>query len=253
MVGETGIVGYVTSVGQPRVALDVGADATYFNNPDLPNTHSEIALPLRVGSDTFGALDVQSTETNAFSAEDISILSVLADQVSIAIQNARSYQQSREALAQAEKVSSQLSGVQWKRFVEQQRVNGYYFDGTNMRPVTPEHQQREHHLTIPLVLRGMQIGAIKVNASNPAHEWTEDELSVMQAAADRASLALENARLLEESQRRATKERTIGDISTRIGSVTDLEGIIQTAMQEIGNTLPGIEIDIQFTDNLNKM
>jgi GAF domain-containing protein len=103
------------------------------------------------------------------------------------------------------------------------------------------------------MLRGMQIGAITVSASNPAHDWTEDELTVMQAAADRASLALENARLLEESQRRAAKERTIGEISAKIGGVTDLEDIIQTAMQAIGNTLPGAEIDVQFTDTLNKL
>ncbi|MFN3492527.1 MAG: GAF domain-containing protein, partial [Anaerolineales bacterium] len=95
-VGETGIVGFVTRAGQPRIALDVGADAVFFNNPDLPETRSEIALPLRVEAEIFGALDVQSTKTNAFTDEDINIISVLADQVSIAIQNARSYQQSRE-------------------------------------------------------------------------------------------------------------------------------------------------------------
>jgi GAF domain-containing protein/HAMP domain-containing protein len=248
LVGEIGIVGYVTSVGQPRVALDVGADATYFNNPDLPNTHSEIALPLRIGADIFGALDVQSTEGNAFSEEDISILSTLADQVSIAIQNARSFQQSREALAQAERVSFQLSGQQWSHFIEQQTITGYHFDGTDTKAVTPEQKQRAHNLSIPLTMRGARIGAIKINASDPNHQWTDDELAMVQAAADRAALALENARLLEESQKRATKERTIGDISAKIGGASDLEDIIQTAIQELGNTLPDMDIAIQFTD-----
>jgi GAF domain-containing protein/HAMP domain-containing protein len=249
MIGETGIVGYVTSVGQPRVALDVGSDAHFFNNPDLPDTHSEIALPLRIGAETFGALDVQSTESDAFSEEDISILTTLADQVSIAIQNARSYQQSREALAQAERVTSQLSGQQWRRFIEQQRITGYHFDGTDTKMTLPGKTQGGiHQISIPLLLRGAQIGAIKVNASNPNHEWNDDELAMIQAAADRAALALENARLLEESQKRAAKERTIGDISARIGSVADLETIIQTAMLELGNTLPGTDIAIQFTD-----
>lgn len=70
-VGGTGIVGFVTDYGQPRVALDVGQDAVFFDNPDLPETHSEIALPLRIGTDLFGALDVQSIKANAFSQEDI--------------------------------------------------------------------------------------------------------------------------------------------------------------------------------------
>ncbi|MBV5337240.1 MAG: GAF domain-containing protein, partial [Deltaproteobacteria bacterium] len=71
LISETGIIGSVINSGQPRIVLDVGLDTAYFNNPDLPNTHSEIALPLRAGDDIFGALDVQSTETNAFSQEDI--------------------------------------------------------------------------------------------------------------------------------------------------------------------------------------
>jgi len=97
-VGTTGIVGFVTQSGKPRVALEVGQDAVYFNNPYLPETHSEIALPLRSGSEIIGALDVQSKLTNAFTEEDVNILSVLADQVSIAIQNARSFQESAKPL-----------------------------------------------------------------------------------------------------------------------------------------------------------
>ncbi len=67
------IVGYSALRGEPRLALDVGTDSVYFNNPDLPNTRSEMAIPLRVAGEVIGALDVQSTETNAFSQEDINI------------------------------------------------------------------------------------------------------------------------------------------------------------------------------------
>lgn len=100
-IGETGMVGYVTSTGKPRIALDTGTDAVFFNNPDLPETRSEIALPLRVGEEIIGALDVQSIEANAFKQEDINILSTLADQVSIAIQNARQYEETRRALVES--------------------------------------------------------------------------------------------------------------------------------------------------------
>jgi nitrate/nitrite-specific signal transduction histidine kinase len=95
-VGEIGIVGYVTGTGSPRVALDTGADAVFFNNPDLPDTHSEIGLPLRAGEEIIGALDVQSTEPGAFSQEDINILSTLADQVSVAIQTARQFEETQK-------------------------------------------------------------------------------------------------------------------------------------------------------------
>ena len=71
-VGQQGMVGYVTSTGKPRIALDVGADAVFFNNPDLPETHSEMCLPLKVKEVVIGALDIQSTEANAFTEEDYS-------------------------------------------------------------------------------------------------------------------------------------------------------------------------------------
>ncbi len=249
LVGETGIVGFVTNSGQPRVALNVGLDSAYFNNPDLPETLSEIALPLRIGSETFGALDVQSKQTNAFAPEDINILVTLADQVSVAIQNARSYQQTHEALAQAESASVQLSGQQWKQFLTQQEVQGFSFDGVDTTQLTQSHKQRPHSLSIPLTLRGAKIGTIKLSASSPDRMWTDDEISMVQAAAERTSFALENARLLQEAQKRAAKERIIGEISAKIGGSSSLENILHTAIQELGNTLPGTDIAIQFKKN----
>jgi len=88
-VGKVGIVGYVTGTGKPRIALDVGTDAVHFANPDLPKTRSELALPLRVGDKVIGALDVQSTEANAFDENDVVVLQTMADQLAIAHENAR--------------------------------------------------------------------------------------------------------------------------------------------------------------------
>jgi len=246
---ETSIVGFATSVGQPRIALNVGLDAIHFNNPDLSETRSEIALPLRIGADIFGALDAQSKEENAFSQDDVNILSILADQVSVAIQNARSYQQTRDALVQAEAASLQLSGVQWKQFLSRQTVGGFNFDGVDVKKLTSADKSRPRSLSIPLTLRGARIGSINFNApNNPNREWTNDEIAIAQAAAERASLALESARLLQEAQKRASKERAIGEASAKIGSLVNLESILQTAIQELGATLPGTDIAIQFTD-----
>ena len=246
-IGGTGIVGFVTNTGQPRIALDVGQDSAYFNNPDLPDTHSEIALPLRVGIDIFGALDVQSTETNAFSQEDISILSILADQVSIAIQNTRSYQQIQEALAQAEVASMQMSNQQWQQFLSQEPVEGYYFDGVNATKLKPTDRQRAHSLAVPLIWRGTRIGTLKLSTTDPHRTLTDDEIDIAHAAAERTSIALENARLLQEAQKRAAKERTISEISAKIGSLNNLENLLQATIQELGNTLPNTDIAIQIS------
>ena len=246
-VGGVGIVGYVTRSGRPRVALDVGQDSVYFNNPDLPETHSEIALPLQVGADIIGALDVQSIKTNAFSQEDVSILSALADQVSIAIQNARSYQKSREALAQAELSAAQLGEQQWSQFVSRQPIQGYHFDGVGAKRLDSNSQMAHpNSLAIPLILRGKQIGTLKLSATDPSRGWDDDEIALAQATAERTALAIESARLLQDAQKRANKERTIGQISAKIGSMVNIENILQTTLEELGNTLPGTDVAIQF-------
>ncbi len=249
LVGGTGIVGFVTNSGQPRVALDVGQDAAFFNNPDLPDTHSEVALPLLVGAEIIGALDVQSREINAFSQEDVNILSTLADQVSIAIQNARSYQQSREALKQAETASMQMSEQQWSQFFSEQPANGYIFDGIDAKDIRFSEKQTENSLVIPLVLRGTHIGTLKLDPTDPNRGWTDDEIAMAQATAERTAFALENARLLQEAQKRAAKERAIGQITAKIGGLVNIENILQTSIQELGNTLPHADIAIQLSSD----
>jgi GAF domain-containing protein len=97
-IGQVGIVGNVADIGVPRIALDVGDDAIFFNNPDLPLTRSEIALPLKARGQVIGVLDVQSIDEAAFSNDDVETLQVLADQVALALDNARLLKESRDAL-----------------------------------------------------------------------------------------------------------------------------------------------------------
>jgi GAF domain-containing protein len=103
-VGKVGLVGYVTGTGKPRVAVDVGADAVHFANPDLPHTRSELALPLRVGERVIGALDVQSTEPNAFDENDVVVLQTMADQLATALENARLLDSLRRQSADRQRV-----------------------------------------------------------------------------------------------------------------------------------------------------
>lgn len=249
LVGGTGIVGFVTNTGQLRIALDVGQEIIYFNNPDLPETHSEITLPLRIGANIFGALDVQSTEINAFSQEDANTLSILADQVSIAIQNSRSYQQIQEALAHAKIASMQASNQQWSQFLTRTPVEGYYFNGVDIKSLKPSDKQRAHSLSVPIMLRGTRIGTLKLSTADSNRMWTDDEVDIAKATAERTAIAIENARLLEESKKRETKERTIGEISAKIGSSSNLESILEIAIRELGNNLPETDIAIQFKNN----
>jgi GAF domain-containing protein/HAMP domain-containing protein len=249
-VGQTGIVGYVTATGNPRIALDTGSDIVFFNNPDLPETRSEIALPLMASGKVVGALDVQSTEQNAFTQDDVNILSALADQVSIAIQNAQLYEKSRETLAQAETAYRQLTGETWANIRHFTPVIGYRFDGNKPEPLTQhlDNQQAEGQndaLSVPLQLRGTAIGRLRIRPTSSGYQWTENEIAIIQATAERVALAAENARLVAESQKSATKEQIIGEISSKIGASSNLDNILQTTLREMSRFLPGADISIQ--------
>ena len=263
-VGETGIVGYVTSTGKARVALNTGKDAVFFNNPFLPQTLSEIALPLKIGDEVIGALDVQSTEENAFGQEDISILTTLADQVSIAIQNARQYEETRKALAESVAAARQFVQTGWQQFTKSQKIAGIRHSGakatilyTNTDREQDENlsvrdqaraKNRGISLSLPVKLRGEVIGSVDVHSVDN-RKWDQDELDIVAAIIERAAIAMENARLLAESQKRASKERTIGDISAKISAQSSIDQLLKVAAQELSRTLPGADIAIQFSSN----
>jgi signal transduction histidine kinase len=100
-VGGRSMIGACTKLNEARIALDVGREAVWFNNPFLPDTRSEMALPLALGGNVIGALTVQSTAEAAFSDEDISSLQMMADQLAVAINNARLHHQNEMLFKQA--------------------------------------------------------------------------------------------------------------------------------------------------------
>lgn len=261
-IGAQGIVGYVTKSGLPRIALDTGADAVFFNNPDLPDTHSEMAIPLIVENRIIGALDIQSTQSNAFNQDDIDVLSTLADQVSIAIQNTRLYEGSQKAFAEVETIYRQYLQREWKRLSESEDVIGVQYSVAGTKPLAARLQEKPIRqaltsgkvmaesgenatLTVPIKVRDEIIGVLNVRAPNKSI-WKQDEIAIAQAVADRVAISAENARLFQESQLRAEKERAIGQISEKLSASVNLENIFRTALQELGELVPGSEVFVEF-------
>ena len=243
------------------MALDTGQDAVYFNNPELPETRSEIALPLLDSEGVIGALDVQSVESNAFGQEDINILTALADQVSIAIQNARQYEETRRALAESMTVSRQFISTGWQQFTKSQKISGIRRTGarTEIIYMGKEKEEKENPilasatasssedglLSLPIKLRGIEIGSVDVRTGD-SHSLDQDEMDMINAIMERAAIAMENARLLQESQQQTAKEQKIGDVTARIGASIHMRNVLQTAVEELGRALPGSEVVIQL-------
>ena len=249
-VGQQGIVGHVTSKGVARIALDVGEEAVFFNNPDLPETHSEVALPLKFGQEAIGALDIQSTETNAFSQEDVELFTILADQVSVAIQNARSLEQAQRALREAEIASSQLTGRAWKGYSETIRSRGYRYDGIKPEPLKRDSGSANgtDAFTVPVQLRGQVIGRLKLKATDSSHKWTEDELAIIESTAERLALAMDGARLLDEAQKRAARETFLSELAAKLGASFQMDSILRDTVEELGQTLKGSTVSFQLVN-----
>jgi GAF domain-containing protein len=101
-------------------------------------------------------------------------------------------------------------------------------------------------VAVPVKLRGEVIGILHVESNDPFKQWQEDEVSLVQAVAERAAFAMENARLFQDARRRAAKERLISEASARISGALNIENILQTTAEELERVLGGSEILIQF-------
>ncbi|MCC6568484.1 MAG: GAF domain-containing protein [Anaerolineales bacterium] len=269
----TGVVGFAAQTGKPRIALDVGADAVFFNNPDLPDTRSEIALPMIVSNLTIGVLDVQSIEAGAFSEEDYRALGTLANQLAIAIENARLLTEARASAKQVQEVFNNFIRTEWSRTAQKAEQAGFRYNagriellesplensdiasavdsGNLVSRVANRADAKHATATIPVKLRGEIIGVLHIEASDPSRTWKDDELSLMEAVAERAAFAMENARLFQDARRRAAKERMIAEATSSISGSLNVENILQATAVELERVLGGSEVLIKFSDRNN--
>jgi PAS domain S-box-containing protein len=98
VVGSHSVIGKVAESMEPTLVNDTDIEPLYMPNPFLLDTRSEVGIPLRIGSRIVGVIDIQSTQVEAFTQDDLSVLQSLADQVAVAIDNARSYELSQQLI-----------------------------------------------------------------------------------------------------------------------------------------------------------
>ena len=243
-VGQ-GIVGAVAAKNEPRIATDVGIDAAFFNNPDLPQTRSELALPLRVRSRLIGVLDVQSIESEAYKEEDVKILQILADQLALAIDNARLIKESQRTLQALEYAYGQEAKLAWERRLAKKPL-AYVYNRIDVRPITvlPENQVNsqedgKHQLAVPILIRGQALGNIILKRDRDMSPWNTEDRTLVEDAVAQIASALENARLLEEIRSRARQEQLIGQVSAQFQGSLDMDAVLRAAVRQLGQ-LPGV-------------
>jgi GAF domain-containing protein len=242
-----GIVGDVAARGDPHIALDVGGDAVFFDNPDLPETRSEMALPLRARGEIIGVLDVQSTEPEAFDEEDVAVLQTLADQVAIAISNARLVQQAQASLEAERRAYGEMSIDAWRELTSLRAGVGRRYDPQGVLSSSAgDRREGVELLAVPLKVRGQVIGTLDAYKPADGGEWTAEETGMLEALADQLGVALDSARLYQETQRRAAQEQLMARVTTRMRETMDVDTVLQTAVREIGESLGLYDLAIRL-------
>lgn len=262
----TGMIGWSIVNNRPRIAQQAELDEVRLRTSELPNTRSEAALPLQARGQILGALSIQSERPNFFNDDNLAIFQILADQIAIAIENARLFGETRRALSESQAIYQTYVQQEWARFTRRYGKSGYKYDGAKTIALTQKVEREDIHaaiqkgeiiitspsenapaaLAIPLKSRGQVIGVIHVQATDKDRHWSQDEIAITQAAAERAAIAMENIRLLQEAQRRAAKERTISAVSAKLGTSINLQNVLQLAVEELGRVLPGSEVALQL-------
>jgi len=219
----------------PRIAQNTLEEKLRFENPLLPYTRSEIALPLIIGDHVLGALNVQSTKEADFNLNVIETMHNLTGQIAISLENARLFQEAQKSIQELRAIQKQYLAEGWSN-ISSTRENLEYTVGDS----TESSQQ---FLASNINLRDQEFGQIILETSQ---EWTQEQQIIVDAVATQAAIALENARLVSESRQVALRERTLAEINSKIWASTSIEGILQTVIKELGKRLDATNATIEL-------
>lgn len=269
-VGSQSIVGQCAFLGEPVVVNDAHSSTVWRPNELLPGTNAELALPLRVGKQTIGVIDVQSTEIGVFQPEDIRALEIMAQQLAGTVErtrlldqlqtraneNQRLYEEAQSTLQQVEDLNRRLTREGWSDYLQAHRLGGAVgytiedgqidIDSSWTAPmrqayqgeqsVIVRHDQNAHIAAVPLRVRGEVIGVLEVERGGD-HPWSDDELGMAETLVERLALAVENARLYEQATQATEREQVINRIAQDVQSAETIDAILQAALAELGTVL----------------
>lgn len=260
-VGSVSVIGQVTQLGQVVVARDTAISPVHKRNEFLPDTRAELAIPLRIGDRVIGALDVQSKQPAAFHPDEIAVLETLADQIAIALENARLYQESTRRLAEIERINREATRATWQEYIYSQRQRtlasaagvptGSDLSELRQRAIAEARvvvgeatSYGTVPVAVPIRISGQPLGAVEWEL--PAEMVDENQLLLAQELANRLAISLDNARLFEESQRAAERERIVNAIAGKLTSQTEVAFILETAVREVGQALRAPRVQIRL-------
>ena len=251
-VGSVSVIGQVTDHRQPIVARDTTASDVHRRNEFLPETRAELAIPLQISERIIGALDVQSRYSDSFDESMINALGMLADQLTIAIENARLYTESQRFLSDLETNQQKLIQNRWAEYMLHQRrrqissASGHNtgYDFSELSQIAQQEgqavigaptDQDTVPFVVPIILREQILGFAEYEVRQS--DFHTELVMLAEELVSRLALGIDNARLFNESRQTAERERIVNEISARITGKTEIADILQTAISEVSRVL----------------
>ncbi|HQE91215.1 MAG TPA: substrate-binding domain-containing protein [Anaerolineae bacterium] len=254
-VGGASMIGMCVAQGEARITFDTRHEAIHRHNPLLPDTRSELALPLFSRGRVIGAMTIQDTRPGAFTREDITTLQTMADQLANAIENAMLLRRMEQNMHELEAASGRLTRESWQNFLANyRRTFGYRYRLIDVEPthdLSPvaqtaleqqvpvvttvaaesEDGRVQGALSVPLRVRNEVIGVLDLRFENAV--VSPEAISLVEEVAARLGSALESARLLEESRRAAAREQTTARVTSSLRERLEMDAVLKNAAREL--------------------
>lgn len=219
----------------PRIVQNTAEEKQRLENPLLPYTRSEIAVPLTVGDRVLGALNVQSTRASDFGADVIETMQNMAGQVAVALENARLFQEAQQSITELRSIQKQYLLEGWTSIKSYNEDLEY--------GIGEPSDSANQVMKSAIILRDQILGQITLESRE---EWTPEQKSLVDAVTTQAAIALENARLVSESRQIALRERALAEINSKVWSTATIDGILQTVVRELGRRLDVANASIEL-------
>lgn len=248
------IPGYVAATGEIYQSAIIQQGGVTAQNPDVPPSNLEIALPLSIYDKTIGVIDLLSARSAELVDYEIAMLRLLADQLALVVENARLQDQIRQAQEVEQSIYREITRQAWDEVMRGRSEIGYLSEEKGVfqakgewRPwmiraiqdgrVVVWQEGGFSIASVPIRVRDYVLGVLDFRRAGEGARWTSEELALVQTLTDQLGQALESARLYQHTQMRAERERVLTEITSKVRASTNVNVILQTAIKELAEAL----------------
>jgi GAF domain-containing protein len=253
-VGSEGIPGFVAATGEPYQAAELSQDVHALPNPEFSLARSEAAFPLQTRTAVIGVLDILSTTPAQFASENMVIFQIVANQLALAVENARLFEQTLQALDAERRAFGEMTRLAWDEMIRNRPDWGYRSEEQGVHrveggwlPWMVQAAQKGQTVlwqangfsiaSVPIRVRDHILGVLDFRKEGETSSWMTEDLTLVQTLTDQLGQALESARLYQNTQLRAERERLLAEITSKVRASTNVNVILQTAVRELAEAL----------------